>query len=118
MVFALWLMALGSREVLQRGTESLPGWLFQFAWFGWPIVVLFGYVFGLVPAIATGVLAQWLQARPPSRLHLPAIAGAGFALSWAFAGVTGQTASTALNMAVCGCIASAVCALMSGRQGA
>ena len=115
-VFALWLMALGSREVLQTGAESLPGWLLQFAWFGWPIFVLFGYGFGLVPALATGLLAQWLHTRPAGRLHVPIIVAAGCALTFAFTLAIGHDAATARDRAVCGGIAALVCALVSRRR--
>jgi hypothetical protein len=115
-VFVLFLTLLGAREVLAKGTESLSGWLFQFIAFGWPIFLLFGYAFGLLPALATGALAQWLAARRASALHLPAIVLAALALCFGWSRFIGQDTGTALQMAACGGIGAAVCAF-SGRRG-
>lgn len=117
LAFTLFMMSLGAQEVLTRGTESLTAWLAQLILLGGTSFLIFGYVFGLIPAVLTGLLAAWLGPRLRRLLQVPVLAVSGFAASGGFSLWIGHDPDTALKMALCGALSATVCALL-GRHGA
>jgi peptidoglycan/LPS O-acetylase OafA/YrhL len=108
--FALYMAALGVREVLAGGNDTVAGWLLQYLVFGWPIFMVFGYVFGVLPALLTGAVAAWLRPRGRGWPQVATLAAVGAALSYGASWLMGQDPGTATRMAACGAIAAAVCA--------